>query len=94
LYWFRRLTVTPEPKQADPSYHSAGHEAFRQAVPSRAGDGVPRRPICIAFTVRWRVLGGTKDLRRLLDAETRVEYGEEHRNRMRDKSKSLGLASE
>jgi len=40
------------------------------------------------------VLGGTKDLRRLLDAETRVEYGEEHRNRMRDKLKSLGLASE
>jgi hypothetical protein len=48
----------------------------------------------IALAVRWRLLGATKDLRRLLDAETRVEYSEEHRNRMRDKLKSLGLASE
>jgi hypothetical protein len=30
-------TVKPEPKQADPFYHSAGHEAFRHAVLSRAG---------------------------------------------------------
>ena len=30
-------TVKPEPKQADPFYHSAGHEAFRYAVLSRAG---------------------------------------------------------
>jgi hypothetical protein len=32
-----RRTVEPEPKQADPFYHSAGHEAFRHAVLSRAG---------------------------------------------------------
>ena len=30
-------TVKPELKQADPFYHSAGHEAFRNAVLSRAG---------------------------------------------------------
>ena len=41
-------TVKPEPKQVDPFYHSAGDEAFRRAVLSRAGFR------CVFGCLDWR----------------------------------------